>query len=128
MAPSLGKYLNKTILVSIPPLSGDVKCRPYKLTGVELIGLWLEGADLARDFLASEHNSPAPTTWAFFVPYSQIACVAIGTTPAVIPASGGTATATQAPVPAQSAPATAVAKPSPTSNTSSQKKSKNKER
>jgi hypothetical protein len=125
MAPSLGKYVNKTILVSIPPISGDVRCRPYKLTGVELIGLWLEGADLARDFLALEHKSDTPTTWTFFIPYSQIACVAIGTTPVVIPATGA-APAAQSQVSAPGAPATVEVKPSPTSSTASQKRPKNK--
>jgi hypothetical protein len=105
MAPNLGKYVNKTILVSIPPLSGDIKCRPYKLTGVELIGLWLEGADLAGGFLAHEHASHTRTTWAFFVPYSQIACVAIGSTPAAIPADA-TASAVPSRSPAPGAPPT----------------------
>jgi len=126
MAPSLSRYVNKTILVSIPPISGDIKCRPYKLTGIELIGLWLEGADLARDFLALEQSPHSPTTWTFFIPYSQIACVAVGTTPALIP-GGGTAPAAQSQVMAPGAQASVVVKP-PTSSTSSQKKPKNKER
>ena len=61
---------------------------PYKLTGVELIGLWLESADLASGFLTKEHAAQTSTTWGFFVPYSQIACVCVGTTPVAIPASG----------------------------------------
>ena len=126
MAPSLSKYVNKTILVSIPSLSGDVKCRPYKLTGVELIGLWVEGADLARDFLV-EHESHTQTTWTFFVPYSQIACVAIGTTTVAIPA-GGAAPATPSQVPAQGATPTVVVEPSPARSTASHKKPKDKER
>ena len=90
MTQNLTKYVNKTILVSIPVLSGDVKCRPYKLTGVELVGLWLQSADLASGFLAHEHTAHAQTTWAFFVPYSQIACVAVGTIAPAAPADGVT--------------------------------------
>jgi len=126
MAPSLSKYVNKTILVSIPPISGDVKCRPYRLIGVELIGLWLESAELASDFLV-EHKSATPITWTFFVPYSQIACVAIGTTPVVIP-GGGAGPAAQGQVRAPGAPASVVVKPAPTDSTASHKKPKNKER
>jgi len=79
MTPNLGQYLNKTILVSIPGLYEDKKCRPYKLTGIELFGLWLEGADLPGRFLTHEYKSSTSVTWAAFVPFSQIACVAIPT-------------------------------------------------
>lgn len=123
MTPNLGRYVNKTILVSIPPLSGDVKCRPYKLTGVELIGLWLEGADLADGFLGHGHKSRTPTTWAFFIPYSQIACVAVGTTPVSIPV-GVTASAARSQVPAQDARPTVAGGPSSTSGTAPRKKPK----
>ena len=78
MTQNLTKYVNKTILVSIPALSGDVKCRPYKLTGVELVGLWLQSEQLTSGFLPQDHKAHTQMTWAFFVPYSQIACVAIG--------------------------------------------------
>jgi len=124
MPPNLSKYVNKTIFVSIPPLSGDVKCRPYKLTGVELIGLWLEGPDLTSGFLAHEHKSHTQTSWAFFIPYSQIACIAVGTTPLVIPASG-TASALRSQDPAQGSPPTAAGGPSSTTGTAPRKKPKN---
>lgn len=84
MTQNLTKYVNKTILVSIPTLSGNVKCQPYKLTGVELVGLWLQSEQLASEFLAHEQKAQTQMTWAFFVPYSQIACVAVG---AVAPAA-----------------------------------------
>ena len=77
LTPNLGQYLNKTILVSIPALSQDERCRPYKLTGIELFGLWLEGIDLTSRFLPHEYKSVTSVTWATFVPFSQIACVAI---------------------------------------------------
>jgi hypothetical protein len=79
MTPNLGRYLNKTILVSIPSLFEDDRCRPYKLIGIELFGLWLEGGDLASRFLTHEYKSVSPATWAVFIPFSQIACVAIAT-------------------------------------------------
>ena len=124
MTPNLTKYVNKTIFVSIPPLSGDLKCRPYKLMGVELIGLWLESADLTNGFLTKEHAAHTSTTWAFFVPYSQIACVCVGTTPP-IPA-GGTPTA-QNQGPAQQR--TAAGGASPTGGTAAaSKKAKAKEK
>jgi hypothetical protein len=90
MTQNLTKYVNKTILVSIPALSGDVRCRPYKLTGVELVGLWLQSEGLASGFLGNEYTAHAPTTWAFFVPYSQIACVAVGRMAPAAPADGVT--------------------------------------
>jgi hypothetical protein len=127
MAPSLGKYLNKTIMVSIPPLSGDITCRSYKLAGIEIIGLWLEGADLARGFLPEEQKSQAPTTWAFFVPYSQIACIAIGTMPLAVPGSGA-APAAQGQGAALGVSAPAAGKAPPATGTAAQKKERNKER
>jgi hypothetical protein len=81
MARNLSKQINKTILVCIPALSEDGKCRPYKLTGVELVGLWLERADLASAFLTQEHRSQTPLTQEFFIPFSQIACVAVVAAP-----------------------------------------------
>jgi hypothetical protein len=126
MIPNLGKYVNKTILVSIPTLCGDVKCRPYKLKGVELIGLWLEGANLTSGFLAHENTSLAPTTWAFFIPYSQIACVAFGSTPGVVTA-GETGSAVRISFPAQGAPPTVAGAASSTAEMTPRKRPKTKE-
>jgi len=107
VTPNLRKFVNKTILVSIPVLSGDTKCRAYTLTGIELIGLWLEGTDLAAAFLPHEHKSQTKITWSFFVPFSQIACVAFPA--AAVAASGsGTTAASQSLTPAQAVPPTAV--------------------
>jgi len=88
MIPNLSKHVNKTILVSIPVLSGSTKCKAYRLTGIELIGLWLQSADLSGSLLNHEHKSQPTMTWSFFVPFSQIACVAIAS--AAMPASGAT--------------------------------------
>jgi hypothetical protein len=78
MTQNLIRYINKTVMISIPALSGDAKCRPYMLTGVELVGLWLRGDELVSGFLAPEVKSNAQASWGFFVPYSQIACIAVG--------------------------------------------------
>lgn len=78
MAPNLTKYVGKTILVSIPALSKDTMCRSYRLIGIELIGLWLEDEALRGAFLDDEHRSHDMVRWSFFVPFTQIACVAIG--------------------------------------------------
>lgn len=77
MTPNLTKYVGKTILVSIPVLSEDSTCRPYRLNGIELMGLWLESDDLPQGFLTAEDRSHAQLRWSFFVPFTQIACVAI---------------------------------------------------
>ena len=123
MAPNLVKYINKTILVSIPPFCGDVKCRPYKLTGVEIVGLWLEGSDLASGFLGNEYKPRATTTWAFFIPYSQIACVVVGNTPPGVKI--GAAAPIQAP--SQNLPTTVKSGLSSTTSPEPRKKSKTKE-
>lgn len=118
MTPNLSKYVNKTILVSIPVLSGNAKCKPYTLIGIELIGLWLQGADLAGGFLDHPYKSQQATTWAFFVPFSQIACVVVPSAGVVPPGSGSTA-AGQGQSGVQTA-APLVSVPSPDSGPSSQ--------
>lgn len=99
MTPNLSKYAGKTILVSIPALSGDIKCRPYILNGIELIGLWLEGDHLSSGFLTDEHRSHASLRWSFFVPFTQIACVAVGHAGVAAQTSTGQAPPVSAPTP-----------------------------
>jgi hypothetical protein len=76
MASNLGRYVNKTIFVSITGVAEDGKCRPYKLIGIELVGLWLQSEDLTSRYIAYQNQS-TPLTWAMFIPFSQIACVAV---------------------------------------------------
>lgn len=45
MTRKLGQFLNRTTLASIPAFFEDTKCRSYKLAGIELFPLWLEGGD-----------------------------------------------------------------------------------
>lgn len=123
MTPNLGKYLNKKILVCIPTLFEDEKCRPYKLIGIELFGLWLEGADLASRFLAPEYKSTTPVTWAVFIPFSQIAGVAIATPSAASP-PGQPATPAQTQAPDKPAPPASADGPSSAGDAATGKKPK----
>ena len=76
MVPRLADYLNQSILVSIPVLYSDVKCRGYTLVGVELHGLWLQSDELLRDVL-DEAGEGTPASTPVFVPFSHIACVVL---------------------------------------------------
>jgi hypothetical protein len=118
MTPNLSKYVNKTILVSIPVLSEDTKCKPYTLIGIELIGLWLQSPDLAGGFLDHRYKSQQATTWAFFIPFSQIACVVVPSAGAA-PSGPGATVAGQSQAGVQPA-APPVSAPSPDSGSSSQ--------
>jgi|CZKL01.1.fsa_nt_gi hypothetical protein len=79
MIPNLSGYINKTILACIPALAEDGKCRPFTLASIEMIGMWLEGPLLEERFLSHQHRDSAARDWKFFVPFSQIACVAMPT-------------------------------------------------
>jgi hypothetical protein len=101
MIPNLSGYINKTILVCIPALAEDGKCRPFTLVAIEMIGLWLEGPLLEERYLTHQHRDSAARDWKFFVPYSQLACVAMPTATAT---SVGTATSSGGAVQATSTP------------------------
>jgi len=73
--PRLDVYLNKVILVAIPSLFGDTACRPLRLIGVELYGLWLESAELSALSLPENRHAAAGTVPITFVPFTQIVCV-----------------------------------------------------
>ena len=79
MAPKLSRYINDDILVSIPALFDDGKCRAFTLLGVELNGLWLQSDELAERLLCSdtrEYQFAGPLA---FVPFAQIAAVLFAT-------------------------------------------------
>ena len=107
MTPNLSGYINKTILVCIPSLAEDGKCRPFTLAAIEMIGLWLEGPLLEECFLTHQHRDSAARDWRFFVPYSQIACVAMPTATATSASAGtsssGAGQAASSPAAAQDA-------------------------
>jgi hypothetical protein len=79
MPPQLGQFLNKTVLVSIPEIFKDGRCRPYTLVGIEFSGVWLQGGDLATRLLLEDHEQNERFVFTAFVPYSQIAAVLVGT-------------------------------------------------
>jgi hypothetical protein len=79
MTPKIGQLLNRTVLVSIPALFSDGACRPYKLLGFELHGLWLQSEDLNRRLLTDETHDFAATAPIVFVPFAQIAGVMVPT-------------------------------------------------
>jgi hypothetical protein len=77
MIPRLIDYLNQSILVSIPVLHSDVKCRSYTLMGLELQGLWLQSEELLQDLLDNEQGEDAPAPTPAFVSFSHIAFVVL---------------------------------------------------
>ena len=81
MTPKVSQYINKTILVSIPVLFDDGRCRPFKLIGVEVPGLWLQAHDLAERLLPEAMQNYVTAEPVVFVPFAQIAGVVIPTRP-----------------------------------------------
>ncbi len=79
MTPQVQQYLDKTILVSIPALFDDGKCRPFKLLGVEVPGLWLQADDLTARLLPDRLQAYASAEPMVFVPFAQIAAIVIPT-------------------------------------------------
>ncbi len=79
MTPQVSQYINKTILVSIPTLFHDAKCRPLKLIGVEVPGLWLQADELAARLLPDPLQDYASAAPVIFVPFAQIAGILIPT-------------------------------------------------
>jgi Zn-finger nucleic acid-binding protein len=79
--PSLARYLNKTILVSIPALFEDGLCRPFTLISVEPLGLWLQSGELTERLLHAKRENRQLTEMGpvVFVPFGQIAGVLVTT-------------------------------------------------
>jgi hypothetical protein len=72
MAPNIKQYLNRTILVSIPHLFHDEKCRALTLLAVEATGLWLQSSELADKLLPEDWKSYASAGPVMFIPFAQI--------------------------------------------------------
>jgi hypothetical protein len=79
MVPNLARYLNKSILVSIPALFEDPLCRRCRLVGAEITGLWLQSEELTGRLLPSESADLARLEPVVFVPFAQIAGVLVAT-------------------------------------------------
>jgi hypothetical protein len=71
----LAHYPNKTICVSIPSLSEDMRPRVFKLVSIEPSGLWFENSDQAPRFPSLNHSDPKSDVHTAFIPFAQIAYV-----------------------------------------------------
>jgi hypothetical protein len=72
MVNALGHYLNKPVLVSIPPVFGNAELHRCRLVGTETAGVWLESDDFTR--ITGMGVDPLPIL--IFVPFTQIVCLA----------------------------------------------------
>jgi hypothetical protein len=98
MIPNLARYLNKTILVSIPALFDDPVCRPCTLLGAEINGLWLQSDELTQRLLPSESADLARLQPVVFVPFAQMGGVLVAT---AVPQQPPPAPAATCPSPAE---------------------------
>jgi hypothetical protein len=90
MRIDFARYVNKTVLVSIPTLFEDGTCRPFQLLGVELTGLWLQSDELTRRLEPDGAYRMASMNAIAFVPFGNIAGVLIPTGPRETPSDKGT--------------------------------------
>jgi hypothetical protein len=80
MVSTLGRQVNKPVLVSIPSLLGSEDMHACQLIAVETAGLWLQSAGLTKRTV----NNAQVETQAVFVPFTQIVCL-VPAPPAVDP-------------------------------------------
>lgn len=113
MPPKLKQYLNRTILVSIPALFEDGKCRDCVLKSIETDGLWLASPQLAARLVGRDKNVPVSPP-AVFVPLAQIAAMILPV-PAAADAPAATQTGDDAPA-ATAAPKRSKTTPSKTAS------------
>jgi hypothetical protein len=81
MSPRLKQFLNHSILVSIPALFEEAKCRLCSLRLVEPGGLWLSSDELTARLMPVVDRSAAGSAPAVFVPAGQIAAVVLPSPP-----------------------------------------------
>jgi hypothetical protein len=86
MTPQLKQYLNRSILVSIPALYEDGKCRAYTLRGFGTDGLWLNSEALHQRLRHENDKSTLAENPLVFVPYAQIAGIIFATVTPATPA------------------------------------------
>jgi len=77
MVPKLVDYLNQAVLISIPVLRSDAKCRPYVLLGVEMQGLWLQDKELVTELASREKEVSVDPSAPVFVPFSSVGFVVL---------------------------------------------------
>jgi hypothetical protein len=115
VTPNIRQYFNKTILVSIPHLFPDERCRALTLLGAEATGLWLQSDELAKKLLPEDRQIYASAGPVVFVPFAQIAGVLVVTsvpTTQPLPPADSTTTPTRAAKPKLKASASDDAKKS----------------
>ena len=111
MTINFKRYINTTILVSMPTLFHDSKCRPFKLLGVELPGVWLQSDDLTTRLLPEDMAQYATAGPAVFVPFAHIAGILVPTArPAKTAPPPSPAAVTPPPAAGTAPPAAAPAK------------------
>jgi hypothetical protein len=113
MPPQLKQYLNRSILVSIPVLYEDGKCRAYTLRGFGTDGLWLNSEALVHRLLHENDKSNVAGNPIVFVPYTQIAGIVFATVTSATPTQPTIADETPAAANSPSPPAAALAKAEP---------------
>ena len=115
MPPKLSQYLNRSILVSIPALYDDGKCRAYTLRGADSNGVWLYSQELVKRLLLVHDESVAATDPAIFVPYAQIAALILAAPSPAVPSAETDNTAAGARNTSATAASTTPKPPAPTS-------------
>jgi hypothetical protein len=85
----LGHYLQKTILVSMPALTGTDSVLPCKLVDIEPFGLWLETDPFGEGVTPSARSDVTPGLQVVFVPFAHIAYV-LGDLPQAISVASDT--------------------------------------
>src|ERR1700739_637307 len=91
MSPRLKQFLNHSILVSIPALFEDTKCRLCTLRLVEPDGLWLSSDELTGRLMPVVGRNAAGAAQVVFVPAGQIAAVILPSPAMPATQPGGTA-------------------------------------
>jgi hypothetical protein len=81
--PGISRFLNRTVLVSIPDVFDDRAVRPCKLRGVEAIGLWLQSEELTTRLLDDEVRDVADMEPIVLVPFAQVLGIVTPTLPPV---------------------------------------------
>ncbi len=74
MVESISRHIGRALLVSIPAVFDDIRCRPCVLIRAEIHGLWLRSDELTRRLAPAEGDYTAAEP-VVFVPFTQIAAV-----------------------------------------------------
>jgi hypothetical protein len=117
MTPQLKQYLNRSILVSIPALYEDGRCRAYTLRGFGTDGLWLNSEELVQRLLHENGKSAVAENPLVFVPFAQIAGIVFATVTPAAPTPPPIPVETPAAASSASPPAVASTKGEPSTPT-----------